>query len=146
MNSKELVSRADDFYNGDASYGDPAVKILEGISAESALKRPHKDAHNAAELLAHIVGWEDVYLKRFQGDPKATIDQSLSFDWKRIDKDEKTAWKSIVSVFEKNHGQLVSLLEDGNSDVYPKEKLVNDIMEHDIYHLGQIALIKKIIG
>jgi len=138
------LSRVKNFHNGDASFGDPAMKILEGISPESALKRPRKSAHNEAELLAHIVGWEEVYLKRFQGDSKATIDQNLSFDWKRIDKNEKSAWLSLTSAFEKNHNQLVSLLENGKSDIYTKEKLVNDIMEHDIYHLGQIALIRKL--
>ena len=145
MNDKELVSRANGFYNGDASYGDPAMKILEGITSESALKRPGKNTHNPAELLAHIVGWEDVYLKRFQGDAKATIDQNLSFDWKRIDKNEKTTWKSLTSAFEKNHKMLVSSLEQEKSDPQVKEKLLNDIMEHDIYHLGQIALIKKLL-
>ena len=122
------------------------MKILEGITSESALKRPDKDTHNSAELLAHIVGWEDVYLKRFEGDAKATIDQNLSFDWKRIDKNEKTLWKSLTSAFQKNHRQLVSFLEQEKSDRERKEKLLNDIMEHDIYHLGQIALIKKLIG
>ncbi len=146
MNTKDLIKRADDFYNGDASYGDPAMKILEGIDSESSLKKAGKDVHTIAELLAHIIGWEDVYLKRFQGDAKATIDQNLSFDWKRIDKDEKSFWRSLMSAFEKNHAQLVSLLENENADTGPKEKLVNDIMEHDIYHLGQIALIKKIVA
>ena len=146
MEDKELIIRADNFYNGDASYGDPAKKILDGISSESASKHPDKNTHNAAELLAHIVGWKDVYLKRFQGDSKATIDQNLSFDWKRIDKNEKSAWKSLVSAFEKNHRQLVSCLEQEKSDMAAKEKLLNNIMEHDIYHLGQIALIKKLAG
>ncbi|HUI28892.1 MAG TPA: DinB family protein [Candidatus Acidoferrales bacterium] len=146
MKEKELVSRANNFFSGDASYGDPAIKILEGITSDSAIRRPDKNSHNAAELLAHIVGWEDVYLKRFQGDPKATIDQNLSFDWKRIDKNEKSAWKSLVSAFEKNHRQLVSCLEQEKSDMAAKEKLLNNIMEHDIYHLGQIALIKKLAG
>jgi len=146
MNSNELVSRVNNFHSGDASYGDPATKILEGITSESALKRPDKNCHNAAELLAHIVGWEDVYLKRFHGDSKATIDQNLSFDWKRIDKNEKTAWKSLVAAFEKNHEQLVSLLEQEKSDGQAKEKLVDDIMEHDVYHLGQIAFIKKMFS
>jgi len=146
MNSKKLITRAKGFFNGDASYGDPAMKILEGITSESAMKRPDKDTHSAVELLAHIVGWEDVYLKRFQGDTKATIDQNMSFDWKRTDKNEKTAWRSLTFAFEKNHDQLVSLLENGKTDAQTKEKLVNDIMEHDIYHLGQIALIKKLIS
>jgi uncharacterized damage-inducible protein DinB len=145
MEHKELIARVNAFHNGDASYGDPAMKIFEGITSESALERPDKNTHNAAELLAHIVGWEDVYLKRFHGDAKATIDKNLSFDWKRIDKNEKTAWRSLTSAFEKNHKELVSLLEEGKYDVESKENLVNNIMEHDIYHLGQIAMMKKLV-
>lgn len=145
MDTKDLINRANNFYDGDASYGDPAVKILEGVTSESALKKADKNTHNAAELLAHIVGWEDVYLKRAKGDSKATIDQNLSFDWKRIDKNEKTTWGNLVSAFEKNHKELISILEEDKYDSQTKEKLLNDIMEHDIYHLGQIALIKKVV-
>jgi len=146
MNDKELLSRVKTFYNGEASYGDPAMKILEGVTPESAMKRPEKKMHNAAELLAHIIGWGDVYLKRFQGNRDAMIDQNLSFDWKRIDKDEKNAWQSLLFTYEKNRDQLVSFLGQENYDVQAKEKLVNDIMEHNIYHLGQVELIKKIIS
>ncbi len=146
MKEKELLSRVKNFYDGDASYGDPATKILEGITSESALKRPDKNTHNAAELLAHIIGWDDVYLKRLQGDKEATIDQSLSFDWKRIDKNEKSAWRSLLSAFEKNHKSLASLLGQDKYDIRQKEDLVNSIMEHDIYHLGQIAMIKKLVS
>ncbi len=146
MKDKEHLARVNGFYDGDASYGDPAMKILEGITSESALKRPDKKSHNAAELLAHIIGWEEVYLKRFEGDPKATIDQDLSFDWKRIDKNEKTAWQSLLSTFGKDNKQLISLLEQEKYDPQTKEKLVNNIMEHGIYHLGQIALIKKLVS
>lgn len=145
MKDKELLSRVNGFFDGNASYGDPAMKILEGITSESALKRPDKKTHNIAELLAHIVGWEDVYLRRFRGEKEATIDQNLSFDWKRIDKNEKSSWRSLMSVFEKNHKKLVSLLEQEKYDAQMKEKLVNDIMEHNIYHLGQIAMIKRLI-
>jgi len=144
MNAKELVARANDFFSGNASYGDPAVKILEGIDSELSLKKADKKIHNTAELLAHIIGWEDVYLKRFEGDGKATIDQNLSFDWKRIDKNEKTVWRSLVSEFEKNHERLIASLEQENRDAQMKEKLLNDIMEHDIYHLAQVSLIKKL--
>ena len=146
MKDNELLSRVKGFYDGDASYGDPAMKILEGINSESAFKKPDTKTHNSAELLAHIVGWEDVYLKRFQGNAKATIDQNLSFDWKRIDRNEETAWTSLMAAFERNHTTLVSLLEKREADAELKEKLVNDIMEHDIYHLGQIALIKKLLS
>lgn len=146
MGTMDLVNRAKDFYTGDASYGDPAVKILEGVAPASVLKRPAKNAHNAAELLAHIVGWEDVYLKRGKGDPKATIDQTLSFDWKRIDKDEKTAWQSLVAAFENNHKELLSILEQEKQDLQTRENLLNNIMEHDIYHLAQISLIRRILS
>ncbi len=146
MNTKELISRANNFFNGDASYGDAAMKILEGVTSDGALKNAEKNTHSAAELVAHIIGWEEVYLKRAKGDPTATIDQELSFDWKRIDKNEKTAWRSLVTGFETNHKELISILEEDRYDMQVKETLLNSIMEHDIYHLAQIAFIKKMVS
>ena len=145
MKEKEFLSRVNNFYDGEASYGDPAIKILQGITSESAHSRPSKNAHSPAELLAHIVGWDDVYLKRIQGDKEATIDQEFSFDWRRIDKNEKSAWRSLTSAFEKNRDRLNSILQDMKYDVEAKENLVNNIMEHNIYHLGQISMIKKML-
>lgn len=143
---KVLVEKVENFYNGEPYYGDPILKILGGINSAKSLKKVSENAHNIAELLAHIIGWEEYLIKQFKGDKEFQMEQNLSFDWRRIDKNEKSLWTSLTTKLEENHKELVSVLSDDKYDIEKKKTMVSNMMEHDLYHLGQIAILKKIIG
>lgn len=145
-NTSVLVEKVQNFYNGEPYYGDPILKILNGINSEKALTRVGENAHNIAELLAHIIGWEEYVIEQFKGDKEFQMEQSFSFDWSRIDKNEKTLWASLTAKLDAVHRELISVLKDGKYDFEKKATMVNNTMEHDIYHFGQIAILKKIIG
>ncbi|MEW6196909.1 MAG: DinB family protein [Bacteroidota bacterium] len=145
-NTAALVEKVQNFYNGEPYYGDPILKVLNGINSEKSLTRVGKNAHNIAELLAHIIGWEEYVIKQFKGNKEFQMEQNFSFDWSRIDKNEKSLWASLTAKLDEIHGELISILKDDKYDFGKRATMVNNMMEHDIYHLGQIAILKKIIG
>lgn len=141
-----LIAKAENFYNGEPYYGDPILKILDEIDSSKALQRVGSHAHTVAELFAHIIGWEEYSIKQFKGVKDFQMDQDISFDWRRIDKDEKKIWGSMLSKLESVHKELIGLLNDEQYGVDKKHELLDNMMQHDIYHFGQIAILKKIIG
>lgn len=145
-NKELLIAKAENFYNGEPYYGDPIMKILEGLDSAKALHRAGSNAHNIAELLAHIIGWEEYSIKQFKGIKEFQMGQDLSFDWRRIDKNENKLWGSLLRKLEMVHKELIGLLNDEKYDVEKKQELLDNMMQHDIYHFGQIAILKKIIG
>ena len=143
--NSQLVTRVESYYNGDASYGDPMLKILEGVDSKTAIKRPADNVHSIAELIAHLVTWEDCFLERIKGNHKSQVEQELSFDWKRIDENEKTLWRTLTTKLDKNHKEIISVLNNEKYSTESKKTLMIDVTEHAIYHLGQIAIIKKMV-
>lgn len=93
-------------------------------------------------------------LRRISGDNDFKIGQEESFDWKRIDVGENTVWESLLKKLEKNQSEILNMLENKDDDFldmhvpgknYNMQFLIEGALQHDIYHLGQISLLNKII-
>jgi uncharacterized damage-inducible protein DinB len=73
-------------------------------------------------------------------------------DWRELDHQDKTLWPQGIERFEETQEQILSLLKERNDDLldepvrertYNYRKLLEGIIQHDIYHLGQIAYAAK---
>ena len=93
-------------------------------------------------------------MSKIKGDNDFKMTQKLSFDWKRIDRNEKTAWKSLLIALDINQNEILATLKKLDDDFlkllvsrrrYNIEFLIEGGIQHDIYHLGQISLLKKMI-
>jgi uncharacterized damage-inducible protein DinB len=155
MNSKILLLRKkiEGIYSGDPWYGDPFKSILKDIDPAAALKKEKKKAHSIAEILAHIISWREFVLTRLTGN-EFKIEQEETFNWIRIDSNEKTAWKSLLGAMEETQNKILNILEKSDDKLldmpvrernYKMEYLIEGIIQHDIYHFGQISLLKKLI-
>jgi uncharacterized damage-inducible protein DinB len=143
---QSLQKKFESVYNGDPWYGDSVKSI-------SALIKVEENSHSIAELVSHMIAWREFLLKRLHRDKDFDVDQEDSFDWKRIDKNERTAWKSLLNTLEKNQKEILSALEklDNNFLNLPVSKrkynmnyLIEGIIQHDLYHAGQISLLTKL--
>ena len=129
-------------FDGPAWHG-PAVKqVLKGVSAAQAAHKPIPSAHSIWELVLHMATWQDVVRRRALGEKvKVTV------------KDE-TAWKAAVTRLEAVHRDLertVANLPERRLDeaLVPGGNIgfvqLHGIVQHDLYHAGQIAILKKVL-
>ena len=156
MSSKltSIKEKIEEVYNGDPWYGDSIMSILESIKPEAALKKVNENAHNIAELVAHILSYREFLLNVLTVNGSFKIDQEETFNIKRIDQNEKTVWNSLLKTFEENHQAILKELDQKEDDIlaqpvkekpYNVEYLIEGLVQHDIYHLGQISLLRKLI-
>ena len=149
----EEVQRIEDqltrAFEGNAWHGPSVRELLADMSAERALAKPLATAHSIWEIVLHIAAWERVVRRRLAG-----VDVTLSpeEDWPPVQEASEMAWKSAVDSLEQGHHELRSLiarlseaqLQDpvvGRHDsVY---HMVHGVIQHDLYHAGQIAILKK---
>ena len=135
-------------FEGDAWHGPALLEILEGVSAAQAAARPLPGAHNIWELVMHIAVWEDVVRRRIEGD---TMPGNADLDWNVKHGSGETDWRETLDRLKSGHQELrkaVSALTDsrleektpGGVSIYG---LVHGAVQHDLYHAGQIALLKK---
>ena len=150
-----LTEKIEKVYSGSPWYGNSIKSVLKDIDPKTAFTKAARNVHTIAELVAHIIAWREFVISKIKGDNDFKITQKLSFDWQRIDRNEKTAWKSLLNTLEKNQNEILTTLkklDDGFLKLpvsrrrYDNEFLIEGGIQHDIYHLGQISLLKKMIS
>ena len=138
-------------YEGNAWHGPSVREALEGVTAKQATKRPLANAHSIWELVRHTGVWEDVGRRRLEGD-RAQIEISSPEDWPRPDDTSEAAWEQAKAALDRGHQALVEAITsvpesrldapvcEGLSSVYVT---LHGVIQHDLYHAGQIAMLKK---
>lgn len=139
-------------FEGEAWHGDSVLEILEDVDAKTAAAHPIKNAHSIWKLVLHIAAWDDAVLRRTRGSAVQLSDKENFPDV--ADKSE-SAWRKSVEHLKDTHNQLVKAVAEFPdarlADQVPgkKEKYYNffymfsGIVQHELYHAGQIALLKK---
>ena len=138
-------------YEGEAWHGPSVKEVLRGVTAAEAHARPLRNGHTIYELVRHIAVWEDVGRRRLQGDP-ANVPISSPEDWPPAEDTSEGAWDQAKAALDRGHQALVEAIQqvdesrfdepilDGKSSVYVT---LHGVIQHDLYHAGQIAILKK---
>jgi len=139
-------------FEGEAWHGDSLLEILSNVDAKTAASHPIKGAHSIWELVLHIAAWDGAALRRGSGIATELTDEQ---NFPPVKNTSEAAWKKAVEHVKAMHNDLVKLVavfpESRLLDPVPgkKEKyydyfyLFSGIVQHELYHTGQIALLKK---
>jgi uncharacterized damage-inducible protein DinB len=139
-------------FDGEAWHGDSVLEILNEVDAKTAAARPIKNAHSIWELVLHITTWDEVTITRAGGKALMPTDEQ---NFPPVKDTSEAAWKKVVENLKKTHSKLVetvaafpdSRLYDQvpgkTGDHYDFYYLFSGIVQHELYHTGQIALLKK---
>jgi len=137
-------------FEGKAWHGPSVSEVLAGVTAEQAAARPISDAHSIWEITLHIATWERVGRRRIQ--ESAPIDVSDDEDWPQVEETSEEAWKRTLDEVRSNHESLreaIAALDEARlgdivpGTIYSVYFLLHGVIQHDLYHAGQIALLKK---
>jgi uncharacterized damage-inducible protein DinB len=140
-------------YEGNAWHGPSVREVLAGVTAEQAHARPLPNAHSIWELVQHIAVWENVGRRRLEGD-RAEINISSTEDWPPADDISEAAWEQAKAALDRGHEALsaaIALLDESLLDQPIMEGLssayvtLHGVIQHDLYHAGQIAMLKKVL-
>jgi Uncharacterized protein conserved in bacteria len=138
-------------FEGPAWHGPSVKESLHGVTAAQAHQRPLADVHSIWELVHHIAVWEDVGRRRLEGDP-AEVPISSPEDWPPAEDTSDAAWEKARAALERSHQALVAAISrvpesrldqpilEGKSTVYVT---LHGVIQHDLYHAGQIAILRK---
>jgi len=125
---------------------------LQNLQVESANKKIG-DHNSIAALCFHVDYSIEGVLKVLNGGP-LEIKDKFSFDHPEVNNQQD--WESMVLRLKRNSEQFADRLEEMNdlqlAEVFvdPKygtyQRNIEAMIEHAYYHLGQIVLLKKLIG
>lgn len=136
------------FY-GDAWHGPALLELLKDVDAETAAATPFADVHSIWELLLHIAAWDGAGVKRLAG-KTARLNDKQNFP--PMPQPSEAAWREAVAAAKQTHDTLVEtvagLSEKRLREQVPGKKydfyhMLHGIAQHELYHAGQIAILKK---
>jgi hypothetical protein len=141
-------------FGGDAWHGSPLSDLLAGITAEQARSRPLPSAHTIGELILHIDVYVNAALEAAQGIPVPKI-YGTERDWPALGDHSEAAWIAANNRLFQNAEKLASAIEkfdDAKLQAivpgrpYDFYFLFHGIVQHSLYHGGQIAMLKKALS
>ena len=137
-------------FEGPAWHGPSVRELLSDVTAERAARRPIAGAHSIWEITLHIATWERVVLKRLEGD--MTGDPPTEEDWPAVTDTSDEAWQQTLASLEEGNRALreaIARFDEARLDelvsekVYPFYFMLHGVIQHGLYHAGQIAMLKK---
>jgi uncharacterized damage-inducible protein DinB len=145
-----ILDQLDRAFAGDAWHGPPLKSLLDGLLAEEAAKHPVKGAHSIWELVHHVTTWNVIVREELCG---AAAEITPELDWPPVGEASEVAWRRALQNLADARGRLrhaVEELRDDQLDEHPSKRtnnsryvMLHGIVQHDLYHAGQIALLKK---
>jgi uncharacterized damage-inducible protein DinB len=157
--SEELSGKLQTILSGDPWYGPPVYKIVEGISFEAAYEKPPGSAHNIAEIVLHMIAWTEEVMDRMNGLPSGI---PTSGDWPPTGAPDEQKWQNYVEDLKLVNVNLIGIIQKFPPEQWDElttderdrelgtgvtyEELINGLIQHHIYHSGQVALLNRIIN
>jgi uncharacterized damage-inducible protein DinB len=144
-----ILNQLERAFEGGAWHGPSVLEALEGVSWKEAHQKAIPAAHSIWELVLHITAWEDIVRRRLLGEsPQITEEQNFP----TITEPSAASWQEALDALRAGHRRLADVaakIRDEELDEPPHGKtttryiLLHGIIQHDIYHAGQIAILKK---
>ncbi len=127
-------------------YGPSVIKTFEGINPKIVHER-HGSAHSIIELVLHMTSWRVFAIKRLQGDNTFEVEPMMNFPaggtWDAALDDLNESQQALVEITKAFPEHRLGELVPSKTQKYTYYTLLHGIIQHDIYHLGQIAYINK---
>lgn len=142
-----------DIMNADIWLDENFEKKLSQVQNDQVFKRPIPEIHSVAELLSHLYEWRNDLIGRLKGDPPSLEEENLR-NWKTNDILSTEGWENLFDNFYNSQKEIVAFLKT-KDDSYLDEKyphsnytyryLVQGLIHHDCYHLGQLGITLKLL-
>jgi uncharacterized damage-inducible protein DinB len=136
-------------FEGKAWHGPALLELLADVDAPKAAARPIADAHSIWELVLHIAAWDKAVANRLDGGRGAVSDEE---NFPVVNDTSEASWQKTIETLKQNHDALMEAVGrvdesrldtpvvEGMSSVYGH---MHGAIQHDLYHAGQIAILKK---
>ena len=146
-------------HDGDAWHGSSRASLLADVSVEEARRRPSPGVQSIWELVLHMTAWTREVTRRVEGHMASEPDMG---DWPAIPASpDGGSWRAAITALDEAHAALrvaVGAIDPGRltapvQDARNRElgtgvtfaQTINGLVQHDVYHAGQIAIVKKML-
>ena len=151
-----LAHRLNDTWHGSPWYGDSSDRILGGVGADEAARRLAPGAHTIWEIVLHMIAWTETVAARVRGAGAKSPDRG---DWPAMTDTSPAAWTQVLADLDAARRDLLAVIDGTHEEEMQvhvrnhsppfadtgisRAGTIAGLIEHDIYHLGQVAQLKR---
>jgi uncharacterized damage-inducible protein DinB len=155
--SEKLTLELEKVLYGDPWYGLPVYDIIGQVSFEAAFEKLPGAIHNIAGIVLHMLSWTEEVLDRLNGLPAKTPQNG---DWPDPGTPDEQKWQNYVNDLKLVNVTLLDVIRHFPEEAWQQpfndepdrelgtgvsfEELVRGLIQHHIYHSGQIALLMRL--
>jgi hypothetical protein len=148
-----LLRLLDEAYSTKAWHGPNLKGSLRGVAAEMAAWRPGPKRHNIWEIAVHAGYWKYAVRRRLTNEKRGSFALSGSNWFRRPVEVSEQAWRQDLKLLDTEHLKLRETVEGLNRselEFLPQGRKVSNVTLiygvacHDVYHAGQIQLLKRL--
>lgn len=148
-----LLSLLDQSYDRHAWHGTNLKGSVRGLRAKKAAWRPGAGRHNIWEIVVHCAYWKYTVRRRILGEKRGSFPLKGSNWFNRHGVEGEGVWKADLALLEDCHRSLRSavanldpkhLFRRAPSGTWTLLQTIEGAASHDLYHAGQIQLIKRL--
>lgn len=153
---EELVHKLKESFKGKPWFGDSLINKLYRIDYRLVNRTLPDSKNSIAMIIQHIINWRVFVIEKMLRNEAFEIEKNSSKDWTEIVINTELEWEKLLSKLISTQNKIIETLEEQmineylNNKVpghnYSFEYLLNGIIQHDIYHSGQIGLLFTEIG
>jgi hypothetical protein len=150
----ELLANVDQAYDRKSWHGTNLRGSIRGVTAEEAAWRPAPGRHNIWELVVHAAYWKYVVWRRLTGEKRGSFAlEGSNFFARPQGSVDESAWRSDIELLRRTHKTLREAIASmhpgalhraGKGSTATNFFMISGIAAHDLYHAGQIQLLKRL--
>lgn len=152
---KHIIQQYQEIQQGKPWIGSTYTSKLNRVDENDFFIRPFEDLHSIAEIISHLTLWRKETILKIQTGKGSKTDDCEE-NWLSNDKLKSLGWQYIKSEYDNTLSDLIDLLQSKDDTFldenyydtdfkgdYPYSFIINGMLHHDLYHLGQIGIIIK---
>jgi DinB family protein len=152
----EIADLMERIISGDPWHGPSVKKVLDGVTADAATRRPLANAHSIWELVIHMTGWTREVTARLRG---RAAQEPEAGDWPAIGDPTDARWRDAQSALFVAHRELAETIRQLDPAMLWRPVLdfrdnalgtglthyvtLHGLLHHTLYHAGQVAILRR---
>lgn len=154
---EQILKELQQAHDGEPWHGSSRAAILADVTLNEAMHHPDGGAHSIWELVLHMRAWTSEVARRVrEGNPG----EPAEGDWPAAGTASEVAWRAAVDGLSAAHAEVAAAvrgLREGQLDErvggardaplgtgVTHREMLHGLAQHDAYHSGQIALLKRL--
>jgi DinB superfamily len=148
-----LLGLLDEAFDAKAWHGTNLRGAVRGLGARAAAWRPGPSRHSIRELVVHAAYWKYAVRRRLLGEKRGSFALAGSNWFARPDAPDEKGWRADVALLLEEHAKLravvarypkAALVRRSKGSRFTALRLIQGAACHDIYHAGQIQILKRL--